>query len=132
MEEVDRVRILFPEDRDQHIGAGHFLLAGRLDVQDRTLDDALKAQRRLRIDFLAAGHGGRVRADELGQRLAQLVDVGGAGAQHFGRGGIVQQRQQQMLDRYKFVPFLARLHERHVQADFKFLGDHLRFLHDAL
>ena len=53
---VHGVRILLAEDRDQHVGAGHFLLAvaGRLDVHDRALDDALEAQRRLGVDLVGA------------------------------------------------------------------------------
>ena len=65
-----------------------------------------------------------MRSDELGQCLAQLIDAGRAGAQHFGRGGIVQQREEQMLDRDELVALLARLDERHVQADFQLLRDH--------
>ena len=53
---VDGVRILLAEDRDQHVGAGDFLLAAarRLDVHDRALDDALEAKRRLRVDLVGA------------------------------------------------------------------------------
>ena len=67
---------------------------------------------------------GRVRVDELGEVLAQLVDLGRAGAQHLRGGGIVQQRQQQVLDGDELVALLARLDERHVQADFELLGNH--------
>ena len=58
------------------------------------------------------------------QALAQVVDVGRAGAQHFGRRGVVEQRHQQVLDGDEFVPLLSRLDERHVQADFQFLRNH--------
>ena len=61
---------------------------------------------------------------KLRQALAQVVDVGRAGAQHFGGRRVVEQRQQQVLDGDEFVPLLARLDERHVQADFKLLRDH--------
>ncbi|MNC93750.1 hypothetical protein D3C83_104470 [compost metagenome] len=60
----------------------------------------------------------------LRQVLAQLVHVGAAGAQHLGRGRVVEQREQQVLDGDELVPLLARFDERHVQADFEFLGDH--------
>jgi hypothetical protein len=66
------------------------------------------------------------------QLLAQLIDVGGAGAQHLGGGGVVEQRQQQVLDGDELVPLLPRLDKGHVQADFQFLGNHLSFLHHAL
>ncbi len=123
---VDGVRVLLAEDRHQHVGAGDFLLAraGRLHVHDRALDHALEAQRRLRVDLVAAADGRRVLLDEPAQALAQLVDVGCAGAQHLGGRGVVEQREQQVLDGDEFVPLLARLDERHVQADFQFLRDH--------
>ena len=63
-----------------------------------------------------------------GQVLAQLVHVGAAGAQHFGRRRVVEQREQQVLDGDEFVALLARLDERHVEADFEFLGNHSCFL----
>ena len=117
---VDGVRILLAEDRDQHVRAGDFLLAaaGRLDVHDRALDDALEAQRRLRVDLVGAADGGRVFLDEAEQALAQVVEVGRAGAQHLGGRRVVEQRHQQVLDGDEFVALLARLDERHVQADF--------------
>ena len=67
---------------------------------------------------------GRVFLDELRQALAQVVDVGRAGAQHLGRRRVVEQRHQQVLDGDELVPLLARLDERHVQADFQLLRNH--------
>ncbi len=93
-------------------------------MHDRSLNHALEAQRRLRVHFFGAGHSGRVFLDEGDQAFAQIFDVGGAGAQHFGRRGVVQQRHQQMLDGDEFVPLLTRLDEGHVQADFQFLRNH--------
>ena len=49
VQEIDGVRFLFAEHGDQHVGAGDFLLARRLDVQDRALDHALEALRGLRV-----------------------------------------------------------------------------------
>ena len=125
MEEVHRVGILLAEDRYQHIGAGDFLLAGGLHMKDGTLDHALEAQCRLGVDFLGAGHSGCMGGDEVAQRLAQLVDVGGAGAQGLDCGRVVEQRQQQVFDGYEFVPLLAGLNKCHVQTDFEFLGNHV-------
>ena len=93
-------------------------------MQDGALDHALEAQRRLGVDLLRSGHGRGVLGDEAGEALAQFVDVGGAGAQHLGSGGIVQQRQQQMLDGDELMPLLPRFDKGHVQADFKFLRNH--------
>ena len=117
---VDGVRVLLAEDRDQHVGAGDFLLAaaGGLHVHDRALDHALEAERRLGVDLVGAADGGRVFLDEAEQALAQVVEVGRAGAQHFGGRRVVEQRHQQVLDGDEFVALLARLDERHVQTDF--------------
>jgi hypothetical protein len=124
VQEVNGVRILLAEDCHQHVGARHFLLAGRLHVQDRALDHPLKAQCGLRVDLFAS-EDRRMFGDELGQQLPQVVDIRRAGAQHFGRRGIVEQRQQQVLHGDELMAFLARFHERHVQTDFQFLSDHL-------
>jgi hypothetical protein len=56
--------------------------------------------------------------------LAQVVDIDGTGAQYVGGAGVVQHGQQQVFHGNEFVAFLAGLHEGHVQADFKFLGNH--------
>ena len=39
-------------------------------------------------------------------------------------GGIIQQRQQQVLDRDELMALLPSLDKGHVQADFKFLRNH--------
>ena len=41
------------EDRNEHIGAGHFLAPRRLNVDDRPLDNALETGRRLGILVIA-------------------------------------------------------------------------------
>ncbi len=92
-------------------------------MQDGALDHALKAQRGLGV-HLVAGDDRRVLVDEVGEQLAQLLDVGGAGAQHLGRRRVVEQRQQQMLHGDELVALLARVHESHMQADFELLRDH--------
>jgi hypothetical protein len=43
---------------------------------------------------------------------------------HLGGAGVVQQREQQVFDRDEFVPLLPGLDKGHMQADFKFLGNH--------
>ncbi len=124
VQEVHGVRILLAEDRHQDVRPGDLLLARRLNVQDRALDHALEAERRLGVDLLGPGHRGGVGADELGELLAQLFDIRRAGAQHLGRRRVVQQREQEVLHRDELMTLLARLHERHVKADLEFLGDH--------
>ena len=123
---VDRVGVLLAEDRDQHVGAGHFLLAAarRLDVHDGPLDDALEAERRLRVDLVGATDGGRVFLDEADQALPQVVEIRRAGPEHLRGRRVVEQRHEQMLDGDEFMTLLARFDERHVQTDFQLLRNH--------
>jgi hypothetical protein len=49
LQEIGGVALALGEDRDQHVGAGHLLAAGRLDVDHRALDHALEAGGRLGV-----------------------------------------------------------------------------------
>ena len=120
MEVVDRVRIFFTKYGNQHVGAHHlFLAAARgLHMHDRALNHALKAQGRLRIHIIRSRNLRRVVLDEMGQRLTQVINLRGTGAQDLSRTRVVQQSQQQMLDRDELMPLLTRLHEGHVQTHF--------------
>lgn len=93
-------------------------------MQDGALDHALKAQRGLGFHFIGARYQRRVLFDEFGQVLAQLIQVGAAGAQHIGGRGVVEHGQQQVFNADELMAFLTCVHEGHVQAHFKFLGDH--------
>ena len=124
VQEIDGVRFLLAEDRDQHVGAGDFLLAGRLHVQDRALDDALEALRRLRIRVRVRRQARRVLVDEVGQHAAQLVEVDAAGLQHLGCRRIVEHREQQVLDGDELVLLLPSFDKSHVEGNFQFLRNH--------
>ena len=118
------MRFLLAEDRDQHVRAGDFLLARRLDVQDRALDHALEALRGLRVRVRMRGQARRVLVDEVGEDAAQLLEVDAAGLQHFRRRRVVQHREQQVLDGDELVLLLPGLDEGHVEGDFQFLRNH--------
>ena len=75
------MRVLLAIDGDQHVGAIDFLFAGRLDMQNRTLDDTLEAERRLGVDIVFAGDSRRVLVDEICQILAQGVGFRTTGTQ---------------------------------------------------
>ena len=103
LHQVDGVRIFFTEYGHQHIGAGHFLLARRLDMVNRTLEHALETERRLGIAVIVFGKNGDVVVDGLAQAAGELVDLGAAGAQHPERRSVFKQRQQEMVDRHEFM-----------------------------
>jgi hypothetical protein len=74
IEEIDRLRILFAEEGDQHVGPRHFLLARGLDMEDGTLKDTLEAERRLSIAILVVGDQRCVLVDEGGDLAAQPLE----------------------------------------------------------
>ena len=100
-------------------------------MHDGALDHALKPQCGLRVHLFSTGDLRGVVLDEIAQGFAQIIDVGGASAQHFGRAGVVQQGQQQVLNGDEFVALLTGFNKGHVQADFQFLGNHVISLYLA-
>ena len=93
-------------------------------MQDGTLDHTLKTERRLGVDVVLAGNRRRMFGDEGAQVIAQLLDAGTARPQRLGRRGVIEQGQEQVLDRDELMALLPSLNKGHVQADFEFLGNH--------
>ena len=128
------------EDRDQHVGAGDFLAARRLHMDDGALDDALEAGRRLGILRALGDQVFQLRFQIGHQAAPQLVHVDVAGAHHRGGVGIVQQREQQMLERCIFVVAFVGERERPVKRLFEaaretwhsYFLNRLLLFHDAL
>ena len=120
-EQVGGVRLLFAEDRHQHIGHGDFFLAARLHVKHGPLQHPLEPQRRLHVAVLAGRQPRRGLIDELLQFGLELGGVRAAGLQYFPDLGSIHDREQQMLDGHEFMPRLARAGKRIVQAKFQFL-----------
>ena len=127
---VHSVRVFFAKNGHQHIGTIDFFLAIAcgLHMHDGALNDTLEPQSGLGVHIIRTGHLGGVFLDEIGQRFAQIVNVGGTGPQHLGGARVVQQGKQQVLDRDEFMALLASLYKGQVQTDFEFLGNHELFL----
>jgi len=87
-------------------------------MHDGALNDPLKTQSGLGIDFLGARYLRRVVFDKVAQRLAKIIQIGRTSSQHLSSGGVVQKGQQQVLNRDEFVALLPSLNEGHVQAHF--------------
>ena len=109
LQQIDRVRILLAEDRDQHVGAGDFLLAGGLHVVDGALQHALEAERGLGVAAVVGRQHRHGVVDDLAQAVGQLGLVGAAGLEHGIGRGVVEQGQQQVLDGHELMARLARL-----------------------
>jgi hypothetical protein len=116
---VDRVAFAFGEHGDQHVGAGHFLTAGRLHVNGGALHHPLEAGRRLGI-VKPVDHQVRQLVVEIAfQVIRQLVDIDAAGLEH-GDGVLVfGQRHQQMFERRVFMVAVVRLRQSAVEAFFE-------------
>ncbi len=59
LQEIDRLGFLLAENGHQHVSTVDLTFSGRLYVENRTLQDALEAQRRLGLTFLGHRHQGR-------------------------------------------------------------------------
>ena len=104
------------ENRDQDIRARHLFAARRLHMNDRALHDALKARRRLCVLAVVDDQRRQIGIDISRQRPAQRLDIDIARPHDRGRVLIVDQRQQQMLERRVFVIALVRQRHRAVKG----------------
>ncbi len=104
LQEIGGMAFALGEDRHQHIGPGHFLPARGLDMDDRALDDALEPCRRLGIRPVAHHQRLKLGIDIGGDGLAQGLQVNIAGPHHRGGILVVDQRQEEMLERREFMP----------------------------
>ena len=120
LQEEGGVAFAFGENRDQNIGAGHFGAARRLHVDRRALNDSLEGGGWNRLGAIDVGDKVRqVFVNEFDQRSAEFVQIDAAGFHHAGCVGFVKQRQQQMLQRRKFVAPLIRQRKRRMNGLFQ-------------
>ena len=122
LQEVSRVAFAFGENRDQDIRTGDLFPTGRLNMNDRALNHALKSCGRL-------GVIGPVRHQifKLGLKIvdeagAQLVEIDAARSHDRCRIGVIHQRQQEVLQRRVLMVTLVCNRQRAVQRLFKALG----------
>ncbi len=109
------------EDRDQDVGAGHFLATRRLDVNHRALDHALKARGRLGVVGAVRNQVFELGFEIIDQTGAQLVEIDAAGPHHRRRVRIIDQRQQKVFKRRILMMALVCDRQRAVQGLFKAL-----------
>ncbi len=124
-EQVRRVTVLLAEDRDQHVGDRHFLLAARLHVEHGALQHALETQRRLHLAIVVLLEARRRLVDEFLQLLAQARRIRAAGAQDLAHLRRVDDREQQVLDGHEFMALVPGPLEGLVQADLEFAAQHV-------
>ena len=123
LEEIDGIAVAFGKQRDQHIGAGDNVLAARLDVQDRALDHPLEPGGGRRLGLVLGFQRLVFLIEILAHHFAQFGQLHATSLHHFGGVGVVDQRQQKMLERGIFVMALGRAGEGRVQRLLKRLGE---------
>ncbi len=106
LQEEGGMALALGEDGDEHVGACHLLAARGLHMRDGAVDDALKAGGRLRVAMGVEHEPREIVVDIAGDLVAQEIEVDVAGAHHRRRVAVVDQRQQQMLQRRIFVAAL--------------------------
>ena len=111
------------EDRDEHVGAGDFLAARRLHVDHGALDDALEAGGRLGVLVVAGDQIVELGVDVGEDGVLQLVEIDVAGAHDGGGFGVVDQREQQMLERRIFMMTFVGESQRLMERLFQALGE---------
>ena len=91
-------------------------------MERRTLNDALEAVGRLGLLLTFDNEVFEFRVEVLNDRLAQRVEVDAASAQHRRRVDVVDQRQQQMLERRIFMTALVGERQAPDEGSFRARG----------
>ena len=107
LQEVDRVAFSFAEQGNQHVRTGNLIAAGGLHVDRGALDDPLEAGGRFRIAGPVCRKASEILVQELGQVIAQLVEIDTARLQHGCGIGIFSETKQKMFQSRIFVPAFA-------------------------
>ena len=122
LQEIGGMALALREDRDQHVGAGNFLAAGRLHMDHGALDHALEARGRLGVVGAVGDQILEFGLEIIDEAGAQLVEIDAAGTHDGGRVGIIDQRQQQVFQRRILMMTLVGNRQRTMQGLFKALG----------
>ena len=123
LQEERRMGLPLGENGHQHIGARDLFAARRLDVNDRALDDALEARRGFRPLLVARHQLGQFLVDVLLEVAPQQVEIDVARPHHRGGVAVVDERQQQMLERRQLMIALAGQRQGAVQGLFETAGE---------
>lgn len=119
LQEVGSVTFALGENRNQDVGAGHFLASRRLHMHNRAVDHTLETRRRLSLRYFLGHQSAKVVVEIPRYACAQGIEIDSAGA-HDGRGiAIVEQREQQMLERRVLVTTLVCSFQGAVKRAFK-------------
>ena len=103
LQEIGGVAFALGENGHKHVRAGHFLAAGRLNMDDGPLDNPLEAGCGFGILVITRDEVRQFIVDVIADSLAKRIEIDIAGA-HDGCGiRVVDQRQKEMFQRRIFV-----------------------------
>ena len=119
LQEIGGVALALREDGDENVRARHLLASRRLDVNDRALDHALKTSRGLGVHPAVRHEIFKLRVDIVDEALFQDLKIHGAGAHDGGGVGVVEEAQQQMLQRRIFMTAFVGERERAMERLFE-------------
>jgi hypothetical protein len=123
LQEIDGIALAFGEEGDQHVGAGHFIAARRLDVEDGALDDALKTAGRRRVGLALDLQRFELVVEIVADGVLELVGVDAASLHDAARVNVIDQREEKVLERRIFVAPAAGGRQRVVQRLLEFAGE---------
>ena len=103
LEQVDRVRVALAEHRCDHVARRHLLTAGGLHVHRRALQHPLERQRLVRAGLLVLGQRVDLLGEEALELAAELLDVAAALGDGVGSARVIEDREQQVLERQVLV-----------------------------
>ena len=118
-QEEGGVALALGENGDEHIGARDLLAAGGLHMHDGAMDDALEARGRLRFAILVENEVGKLLVEEIGELGPEPVQIDIAGAHDRRRIAVVDQRQEQVLQRGVFVMALVGIFDGAMERFFQ-------------
>ena len=119
LQEIRGMALAFGKDGNEHVGAGHFLTAGRLHMDNGALNDALEAGGRLGILGAVSDQVVQFGFEIGDETAAQLLEIDVARPHHRRGVLIFDQRQQQMLKRGVLVVTLVGERKRPVERLFE-------------
>ena len=107
LQEEGGVALALGENGDEHVRSRHLLAAARLHMRHGAMDHALEARGGLGVAVRVEHEAGQLVVDIAGELVAQQIEIDVAGAHYRRRITVVDQRQEQMLQRRIFVAALV-------------------------
>ena len=123
LQEERRVALALGENRHQHIGTRHLFPPRGLHVHDGAMNDALEAGRGLRVRRSLDEQPNQLVVEILGNARPQAVEIDRTRPHHRRGVSIIQERQQQVLERRVLVVAIVGMFDGAMQRRFQALGE---------